>query len=265
MRSFIAAAIFLVAIHCMTAFQSTLTSKTRTFSRLSMNNDQLALLEKKLLERKAAANEQAVEVKSAAPATTTTNKKTVIVSQPKKDTSTITAKVASTAQQKTVIINPTDVKSKVSTATSTVVTPQQKPVASAATVTTTPASLSTGDFVAGVGLGLLPYLLIPAILLNAVKGFLGTLKKPKPLPVVQAPPVKAKSAPYTKSLGEGAKEGLSELLSGKKTEELELTRKAFKLSAAAFGMSAVLGAVIFTAGSGESTPAVPEKVSYIKT
>lgn len=107
---------------------------------------------------------------------------------------------------------------------------------------------SSTDVFLGVGLGLAPYLAIPIVLFNAAKSL---FKKPKPLPVVETP--KPKVSPYSKSLGEGLKEGFDELLSGKSTPDLELTRKGIKLSVGGFTVAAVFTGVLLALNGGEKT------------
>ena len=85
--------------------------------------------------------------------------------------------------------------------------------------------LSTGEALAGVALGLTPFLLVPVIALSAVKGLVSP-----PKPIATPEPPKTKVPVYTKPLNEGAKEGIEELLSDKVTPDLELTRRGIKLS-----------------------------------
>jgi hypothetical protein len=111
-----------------------------------------------------------------------------------------------------------------------------------------PAIASSTDVFLGIGLGLAPYLAIPIILFNAAKGL---FKQPKPLPVVETP--QPKVSPYSKSLGEGLKEGFDELLSGKSTPDLELTRKGIKLSVGGFTVAALFTGVLLALNGGEKT------------
>ena len=112
-------------------------------------------------------------------------------------------------------------------------------------------SLSSSDALVGVGLGLAPFLLLPGLLLKGIN-------KPKPLPVEapSAPKVSVFDAP----LLDGAKQGIAELLSGAKTEELELSRKGLALSAAGFATAAAFTAALF-ATSGQSPEKGPAAVA----
>jgi hypothetical protein len=102
------------------------------------------------------------------------------------------------------------------------------------------APIGTNDFFAGVGLGLAPFVIIPAILFSTLKGL---IKPAKPLPV----PVKAAvtKGAYIKSFTEGSKEGLKEFFSGAGSEN-DLAQKTLKLSGAGFGSAVLLSAVLFT-------------------
>ena len=103
-------------------------------------------------------------------------------------------------------------------------------------------SLDGMQVAGGIGLGLLPYLLIPFLLLNAVKGF---FRRPDPINQVSPPQAKVKA--YTKPLMEGAKEGYTELASGKKTKDLDDIRNGYKLAFSSFAIAAVVaaGSLIF--------------------
>lgn len=106
--------------------------------------------------------------------------------------------------------------------------------------------LSSTDALTGVGLGLAPFLLLPGLLLQGIK-------KAKPLPV-EAPPA-PKTSVFDAPLLDGAKEGIAELFSGAKTEELELSRKGLALSAAGFATAAALTAALVIGAGGPG----PEK------
>ena len=115
-------------------------------------------------------------------------------------------------------------------------------------------ALSGGEFSIGLGLGLLPYLLLPVLALNAVKGL---LKPPKPLPVPVEPTTTVGA--YTKSLQEGINEGIKELFS-EQTADTDLTKKGIKLSAAGFGSAIVLTAVLFaTSNAKEESKVIAKK------
>jgi hypothetical protein len=117
-----------------------------------------------------------------------------------------------------------------------------------------PASaLSGGEFAVGLGLGLVPYLLIPVIALSAVKGL---IKAPKPLPVPVEPTTTVGA--YTKSLREGLNEGIKELFS-EQTADTELTKKGIKLSAGGFGVAIALTAVLFATTSAKEESKVIAK------
>jgi hypothetical protein len=115
-------------------------------------------------------------------------------------------------------------------------------------------ALSGGEFSIGLGLGLLPYLLLPVLALNAAKGL---LKPPKPLPVPVEPTTTVGA--YTKSLQEGLNEGIKELFS-EQTADTDLTKKGIKLSAAGFGSAIVLTAVLFaTSNAKEESKVIAKK------
>lgn len=118
---------------------------------------------------------------------------------------------------------------------------ETKTVAVQGTPAPAPTPAGSNDALVGVSLGLAPFLLLPVVALNAAK----QIKiKPKPLPVEQ--PKATKIAVYNKPLGVGAKEGIDELLSGKKTEDLENTRRGIKFSIGGFAAAAAATAVLFT-------------------
>lgn len=190
---------------------------SRSQLNMAVNNDDFAALEKKISSKQStAAQTTAAPAKKAAapvsskPAAAAPAKKVAapVASKP----AAVVAKPAAPVVQKS---TPAPVVQK---AAPTVVKSIEVAPASAS-------SLSSGDFAAGVFLGLAPLVVLPVVLLSAAKGLLG---KPKPLPVPEAPKVKVQ--PYNKALGDGAKEGIDELLSGKVTPDLELTRKGIKLS-----------------------------------
>ena len=115
-------------------------------------------------------------------------------------------------------------------------------------------ALSGGEFSIGLGLGLLPYLLLPVLALNAAKGL---FKPPKPLPVPVEPTTTVGA--YTKSLQEGLNEGIKELFS-EQTADTDLTKKGIKLSAAGFGSAIVLTAVLFaTTNAKEESKVIAKK------
>jgi hypothetical protein len=117
-----------------------------------------------------------------------------------------------------------------------------------------PASaLSGGEFAVGLGLGLVPYLLIPVLALSALKGL---IKAPKPLPVPVEPTTTVGA--YTKSLREGLNEGIKELFS-EQTADTELTKKGIKLSAGGFGVAIALTAVLFATTSAKEESKVIAK------
>jgi hypothetical protein len=119
--------------------------------------------------------------------------------------------------------------------------------------TAPPSALSGLDLAEGLGIGLVPYLLIPALIFSSVKGL---VKPSKPLPKASKPAVTAGA--YTKPLNVGAKEGLNEFLSGKETADNQLTKKGIKLSAAGFGSAIVLSAVL-VGTSGQEVKEAPKK------
>ena len=117
-------------------------------------------------------------------------------------------------------------------------------------------SLSGGEFVIGLGLGLVPYLLIPVLALSAVKGL---VKPARPLPVPVEPTTTVGA--YTKSLREGLNEGVKELFSVQNAET-DLTKKGIKLSAAGFGSAIVLTAVLFaTTKAAEESKVVSKPIT----
>ena len=115
---------------------------------------------------------------------------------------------------------------------------------------TSASSLPSFEFIAGLGLGLAPYIVVPVLAFNALKGL---VKEPKPLPVVEVKPPKVN--PYSKPIAEGLKEGVEELISGKQS------RRGILFSLAGFGSAAVLaGALIATAPAPE-VPKVAQTVT----
>jgi hypothetical protein len=110
------------------------------------------------------------------------------------------------------------------------------------------------DALVGISLGLVPFVLIPVALLNVAQGL---IKKPKAI----KEPASGKKVikTFNKPLDVGAKEGIDELLSGKVTEDLELTRKGIKLSLAGFSTAAAGVAVLFALGGGKPEAKVVEQ------
>jgi len=113
------------------------------------------------------------------------------------------------------------------------------------TVTSTSVPVEANAITTGIALGSAPYLLIALVAASAAGGL---LKKPKT--VITGP--KVTKGAFTKPINVGAKEGIDELLSGKVTEELELSRKGIKLSLAGFGAAAA-GAALLLASSSQNT------------
>ena len=217
----------------------------RSLSSISMaSQEDFSDLTKKLLEKKVTA-EPTKQVTVAVPKVESKPKQTAPVPKavvvPKPEASKVTtASVKTTAP--VVVKKAEPVK---------VVAPVAQKVEKIIEVPSTPppsAVASSIDVVLGFGLGLAPYLAIPIILFNSAKSL---FKKPKPLPVVEAP--KPKVSPYSKSLGEGLKEGFDELLSGKSTPDLELTRKGIKLSIGGFAVAALFTGVLVTLNGGEKS------------
>jgi hypothetical protein len=162
------------------------------------------------------------------------------------------------AEQNTVVTNKnlvTKASAATPTVSSIVATTKIQPETSALATKTTivqPSqpvqhSLSVGEYAAGITLGILPYVFLPAILLNSLTKF---VKKPKPLPIIADPPRKVE--PYNKPLADGAKEGITELLSGKSSPDLDLTRKGIKLSLGSFALAGILTGVMFITSSVET-------------
>jgi len=205
---------------------------------MSTSNDEFAALTQKLLEKK----------EKVAVATTTPKKEVEAPKAPAKKV--VTAKpVVSKPETATA---PVVKKAEPIKAVAVPVEKVQKVIEVPSTTPTT--ALSAPEAFLGIGLGLAPYIAIPFILFNAVKGL---LKKPKPLPVVEVQ--KPKVVPYSKSLGEGLKEGVDELLSGKSTEDLELTRKGIKLSIGGFSVAALFtGLLLVLNGGNTETKEVPK-------
>jgi hypothetical protein len=224
--------IALIALQGIDSFKFSQTIVSSKHSSLRAVSDDFSLLEKKLLEREkqSITVKKPEEVKQAAKVQQT--KKTAVVQNKVPEVKTVAAPKAKTL---TVVAPPVVKQEPVKVVTAVKVQPPQP-----TTVATPSASVGAGDLFLGVGLGLVPYLLIPLFLFNKVKEL---VKKPKPLPEVVTPPPKV--APYSKSFGEGAKEGIDELLSGKVTPELELTRKGIKLAASAFAVAGVLTGGVF--------------------
>lgn len=112
-------------------------------------------------------------------------------------------------------------------------------------------TINSVEIAEGVGLGLLPYLLIPALLLNAARSFIN-IQKSKPR-VATSPSTETKSKIYTKSITEGAKEGYFELYSGKKSRDLDDIRNGYKIVAASLGAAAVftLALIVINKSSSE--------------
>jgi hypothetical protein len=176
---------------------------TARTSQLNMvaKNDAFSALEKKLSEKSTAATtvatpEKKVEAKkivsptpkaTAAPAPRATVAPQAKVAPAKVNPA---PPKVTTAPAKTVTAAPVIKKAEPVVIKSTAVAPSQ------------PSALSGGEFFAGVGLGLTPFLILPAVLLSAAKSL---VKAPKPLPVPDQQKVKVQ--PYNKPLGVGAKEG----------------------------------------------------------
>ena len=116
-------------------------------------------------------------------------------------------------------------------------------------------AMSGGEFAAGLGLGLAPYLLIPVLALNSVKGL---IKPAKPLPVPVAPTTTVGA--YTKSLQDGLNEGIKELFS-EQNADTDLTKKGIKLSAAGFASAIALTAVLFLTSGKEESKVVAKPVA----
>ena len=117
-----------------------------------------------------------------------------------------------------------------------------------------PSVPGANDALVGISLGLVPFVLIPVALLNVAQGL---IKKPKP--TVAAPSGKKVIRTFNKPLDVGAKEGIEELLSGKVTEDLELTRKGIKLSLAGFSSAAAGVALLLALGGSKPEATVVEK------
>ena len=267
-------------------------SSSRFASKLMMKEEKTLSLEDKLAAKAAARMEAANKGKT----TATVEKKVEKKVESKKASTTVKASPAKVAaapkaaapkatapavkQQKLEVFKELDIKEKpapvkaaaapvkvaATAVTATKVVQKASPVAPVtqkvvSVAPTAPPSavgaLSTPEALAGVGLGLAPYLLLPGLLL-------GGIKKAKPLPVEDVKPAKAQV--YDAPLAEGAKQGISELLSGAKTEELELSRKGLTLSAAGFAASAVLFGALLLGGGGSGERGVPaEKAAVVKS
>eukprot|EP01039_Chlorochromonas_danica_P000511 gene511-550_t len=206
-------------------------------------NDDFAALEKKLASRLATPEvTSAPEVKKTVTTTksflptphSTTTKPVAekVVAKP-----VTAAKPAVNVATNKVVSVPTKVAStKTETVTKTTVAP---PTATAA---------SAGDFIAGIGLGLAPFVLIPVVAFNFAKKL---VSQAKPLPGAVEAGKAPKVKPYSKSLKEGAKEGIEELLSTKSTTELNLSRKGAKIAIGSFTLAALLTGVSAFVPSGE--------------
>jgi len=140
-------------------------------------------------------------------------------------------------------VKPVELKKTVETVKPVEVKKTVSPVSSK---TTTSVQVESNAIPTGIAIGSAPYLVIALLAAGAVGGF----KKPKPI----SGPKITKGA-FTKPINVGAKEGIDELLSGKVTEELELSRKGIKLSLAGFGAAAA-GAALLIAS--QSKPEVKE-------
>eukprot|EP01040_Poterioochromonas_malhamensis_P007542 gene7541-8143_t len=142
-----------------------------------------------------------------------------------------------------------------------VVKQEQKQVqqVAASQVVTSENKITSLEVFEGIGLGTLPFILVPVVLFNSVKGLL-----PKPQPAASkapaAAPVKAKVQTYTKSLAEGAKEGYAELASGKSTPELDDTRRAYKIVGASFAVAIATAAfsLLFNGGNNNEVAVAPK-------
>ena len=235
---------------------SILVRTARSSLSAASSPDDFADLTKKLLEKKEAAK---IVAPSTGKETKKVESKVVPVPTPKPVVKVAPVAPAAPAPAKVVApaapvkVAPVPAKT---VETVKVVAPVQK-VEKIIEVPSTPppsAVASSTDVILGIGLGLAPYIAIPIILFNSLKGL---LKKPKPLPVVEPP--KPKVPPYAKSLGEGLKEGIEELLSGKSTPELDLTRKGIKLSVGGFSVAALFTGLllVLNGGNSEQKPVAP--------
>lgn len=253
MRSFIALLVIVLA-QCAFSFhmlKNFAPGRVRSFHLEATSNDDFALLEKRLLQRKASEKIEATTTKPSETevidkkVTKTTSRAAVTEKVTSTKAKPIEAKVAASLSEKKAVINTPAIPIKKTE--SVVATPAQTKAQIVVPDPTSP-SVGAGDYLAGIGLGLAPYLAIPIIAANALKRF---VKKPKPLPVEAPKPTKV--TPYSKSIGEGAKEGIDELLSGKVTPDLQLIRKTIKLSGGAFAIATVLGGALLVINNGENT------------
>lgn len=257
--------------------------RNRATSPLSaIKDDEFAQLTKKLSQKvveKASSpsvqEEKKIEEPAVVAAPTTTT-----------PTSVSSAKVATKAAPA-----KTEVEKKVEQAAKTVIT---KPAVQGKTQTATttavkvvvaqPAqpsdSLSTVEYLQGIGLGAAPFLIIPVLLFNAFSGTIKkvggilqkTSNKPDSVTKVSAKvaaepvkPVKKVVETYNKPLLEGAKEGINDLVSGKVSADLQETRRALKYAGGAFAASIVFGGLLLTVGGGEGaeSKSPPKDVSII--
>ncbi len=127
-------------------------------------------------------------------------------------------------------------------------------VAVSPSASSVPSGPGSNDALVGISLGLVPFVLIPVALLNVAQGL---IKKPKAI----KEPASGKKVikTFNKPLDVGAKEGIDELLSGKVTEDLELTRKGIKLSLAGFSSAAAGVAILFALGGSKPEAKVVEQ------
>jgi hypothetical protein len=236
LRSNMAALQFFVVLAILGMVMGFVPASVRTSSRiakLSMADDYSAL-EKKLAEKAVSAKK--VESTKAAPAKKVVTAAPKVTATPAKPVAA-PVKSAFTAPAATVKAAP--VKAAV-----------PKKVVSVAP--SAPSAISSGEFIEGVGLGLAPFLAIPLVLANGAKGL---IKKPKPLPSESKTAKKVQV--YNKPLGDGAKEGIDELLSGKVNEELELTRKGIKLSIGGFALAAAAAGALIASNGPKEAPKAP--------
>merc|ERR1711988_797759 len=113
--------------------------------------------------------------------------------------------------------------------------PKKEGVKAVVSVPPTPApgALSGSDYALGVGLGVAPLIVIPALIISAITS---GIKKPKPLPTPPPPKVK----PFDKPLSESASEGIADLFSGNVDD---VTKTNINLIIGGFGVAA-LGLVL---------------------
>lgn len=211
---------------------------SRSSFTMAASSDEFSALTKKLMDKKEQAAVATTSPKKEVVTSKAQTPKPVVTAKPVVSAPTVTAPVVNKVEPVKVVAAPVEKVQKV------IEVPSTPPTT----------ALSAPEAFLGIGLGLAPYLAIPFILFNAVKGL---LKKPKPLPVVEVQ--KPKVVPYTKSLGEGLKEGIDELLSGKSTEDLDLTRKGIKLSVGGFSVAALFtGLLLVLNGGNTETKEVPK-------